>query len=72
MNQINVAVYPFEESFIPVLRYKELFGHCSLLFENLPGQDRIKSARKPACYCTRQASARQFLQLENVFSWFYF
>ena len=54
------------------LRYKELFGHCSLLFEILPGRDRTRSARKPACYCTQPASARQILQVENVFSWFYF
>lgn len=37
MNQINVAVYPFEESFIPVLRYKELFDKykfCQLIKHN--------------------------------------
>lgn len=37
MNQVNVAVYPFDESFIPVLRYKELFSKykfCQLIKHN--------------------------------------
>lgn len=28
MKKINLGVYPFEESLIPILRYKELFGKC--------------------------------------------
>ncbi len=37
MKKINLGVYPFEESLIPVLRYKELFGKfrfCQLIKHN--------------------------------------
>lgn len=37
MNKVNVAVYPFEESIIPILRYKELFDKykfCQLIKHN--------------------------------------
>ena len=25
MSKVNVGIYPFDESFVPVIRYKELF-----------------------------------------------
>lgn len=66
MKKINLGVYPFEESFIPILRYKELFDKyrfCQLIKHN--GDSLSENEIKEISTCARECSQINWEDLNN-------